>query len=608
MEENISFENNNLDSLVKALSSEDKNIKIVSEEEFKINQQDFEAKLDSPIETKEFTKTKINWIGNLNNYKEAKERNIKLINTSNMFFIASCKNTIKGKPQLIYQTKQRISLIKRIEIKNSKLRRDSQGNSYFDEGKIIYYKFIDDKIDKRQSGEEVEDLCLDFWIYRLINNEYEFYLFSEKKLDEVSMIINGMEMSVSDLSELNENLKLKKISRIFFVKEVEKDIRLLPKEELIEFCKEMKDKYGWDKQKFMDFIFTNEDEKQYNYSDEFKNLRIAQLLSGKYEGYPLHMMKMGPVGTGKTTEAETLAWKFNEDEGILEAGNSTFKALVPSFKEKPANLGYIAKCNRIATIDEMMKMVQKSLRDGNGDHNIYFGELNMLLEHKERKIGSGNDNSVKLKNNSKVLITTNPLEKRYNLAQHLNYIDSTTISRMLIWVQDWEEVNQIYSKTDIKENKIFAKPNNYTIKSTNTNQVECNSFIVDSSEYVFVDFSKEEVINDFLTIYDSCNNFLIDFHLERVRSIFQSSCNQVKQELKPIWSSRGLHHLVLILDGITKLRCLFENYDLTFTPIEEDYLLLEKIINKMIKNWDTQFQTNILRENIKVVKIGEDVQ
>lgn len=570
-------------------------IKIVPEEQFLQQQEKINNILNKEIGKIEHDSDHINWeevTSTINCWENAKKKLETIIKKENkMFFIASSNLKISGKPQLIYQTKQRISLVKKLIFQARELVEDLDGSTHFETREYCKYKFIDDKLDRKEEKMVKEDYCLDFWIYRVINQEYEYYVLSENKIDEVSMIIRGMEIPVSDLSELNSNLKLKRISRIFFVRDVEKDVKLLPKDELIEFVKEMKEKHLWDKQGFMDFIFTNEDEKQYNYNEEFKLLRISQLLSGKYEGYPLHLMKIGPVGTGKTTEAETLAWKFNEDEGILEAGNSTFKALVPSFKEKPANLGFIAKCNRVSIIDELMKMVQKSLRDGNGDHNIYFGELNMLLEHKERKIGSGNDNSIKLKNQSKVFITTNPLDKRYNLAQHLNYIDNTTLSRMIIWIQDWEEVNNIYSKNDIKENKLFVIPNNYTKKSTNTDTYAYNNFYNNSSICLWT-FSKEELSNDFLTIYDSCNDFLIDFDLERLKTIFQKSCNKVKRELKPVWSSRGLHHTVLIFDGLVKYRCLFEDYDQSFTYKEEDYLLLEKIIERMLKNWETQFQNN----------------
>lgn len=572
-------------------------IKIISEEEFNKAKENINKSLNRDIGRLKHSEDTINWEEStslVNCWKEAKQKCETLIKKEDkMFFIASSNVKISGKPQLIYQTKQRISLIKKLVLQYKEEVEDIDGSTHIETKEFSKYKFIDDKLDRKEEKSVKEDYCLNFWVYRLVNQEYEYYLFSEDRIDEVSMIIQGMEVPVQDLSELNTNLKLKRISRIFFVKSVEKDVRLLPKEELINFSKEMKEKHLWDKEGFMNFVFTDENEKQYNYSEEFKLLRISQLLSGKYEGYPLHMMKIGPVGTGKTTEAETLAWKFNEDEGILEAGNSTFKALVPSFKEKPANLGFIAKCNRAAIIDELMKMVQKSLRDGNGDHNIYFGELNMLLEHKERKIGSGNDNSIKLKNQSKIFITTNPLEKRYNLAQHLSYIDNSTLSRVLIWIQDWEEVNKIYSKNDIKENKIFVKPNNYTKKSTNTDTYTKN-ILYNNFSICSWTFSKEELSNDFLTIYDSCNDFVVNFDLERIKSIFQSSCNEVKQELKPIWSSRGLHHSVLILDGLVKYRCLFEEYDKEFTPKDEDYLKLEVIIKKMLKNWETQFQNNNL--------------
>jgi len=43
---------------------------------------------------------------------------------------------------------------------------------------------------------------------------------------------------------------------------------------------------------------------------------------------------------------ETTAFKFAEEPLIVEGGDSRIKGLSPSFKEKPANIGYLANCNK----------------------------------------------------------------------------------------------------------------------------------------------------------------------------------------------------------------------------------------------------------------------
>jgi len=57
--------------------------------------------------------------------------------------------------------------------------------------------------------------------------------------------------------------------------------------------------------------------------------------------------------------------------------------------------------------------------------------------------------------------------------------------------------------------------------------------------------------------------------------------------MKSIWRSRSEHHISLIIDGLVKFRCLFEDYDNTFKPIESDYVRAKALVYKMVKNWDS---------------------
>jgi len=38
---------------------------------------------------------------------------------------------------------------------------------------------------------------------------------------------------------------------------------------------------------------------------------------------------------------------------------------------------------------------------------------------------------------------------------------------------------------------------------------------------------------------------------------------------------------------LIKHRCLFKDYDSSFTPKQEDYDLAERILIRMVKGWDT---------------------
>ena len=574
-----------------------------SDEEIELKRARFLENFEKPLQdinSPDYTSKEINWVDDIKSWEEAKNRAIDFMAKENrMVFLAHEIDVCKGKPQIIHQTIQKIPLVRKVEVIKKSEKRE-------EEKIVTQWKFIDDRFDKRYDGKEVTALSFDFWVYRLIEQGKEYYLLSREKLSEEYTEIRGMKIEMDDISGISESLKLSKIATIFIVKETKPAIKVIPKEQLVDFTKEMAEKHGWTAQGFQDYIFTHEDGNIYDFCQDFNELRIAQFLSGKYEGYPLHLMKIGPVGTGKTTEAEAIDFKFREELGILEAGTSRMKVLVPSFKEKPANLGYICNCNRVAIIDELMKMVTNAIQNQHVDVNTYFGELNMLLEHKKRLVGSGNDNSTIVKATAKVCITTNPIRGKPTLAHHLSVLDNTTLSRMVIWVQDKEEVERIYKKEFVRQAKIndldnsrehYANP--YLSKSRRNNP-GWNTLPPEhlpnppQENSIGAWHSVHGNYFDFLTIYDSCQTFLVNFDLQRVKEIFNKTIEKTIEPMRPIWKSRGLHHTILILDGITKFRCLFKDYDKTFTAKDDDYIALERILTHMVKTWESPLENEWL--------------
>lgn len=566
-------------------------VKIISEEEFKQARDKLNEQFDRPkIEDfTKFTKFEVNWVESYKNWIETKEINIDLMNeTQRVFFLAHANDKIEGKPQLVHQTIQRIPILRQVQ---------RVIRSKGEDDKIVHgYKFIDDRYDKRYDGQEIDLVVLDFWVYRIVDKGKEHYIFSKEKLSGEHSEFYGMQINLNDTSDLNQNLKVSKITSIFIIKESKPSVCALPPDKLVDLTRRLALDLGWDEKGFMEYIFTHPDGKVYEYTEDFNLLRIAQLLSSKYEGYPLHLFKMGPVGTGKTTEAETLDFKFQEEQGILEAGTSRMRVLIPSFKEKPANLGYICNCNRIAIIDELMKMVENSINSDHVDPNNYFSGINMLLEHKKRMVGSGNDNSTIAQTTAKVSITTNNVSRKNTIYAHVGTIDPTTLSRMLVWVQDSEEIEKIYQKKDIKKSTFINKSREY---NPNPDKSVCSRVFLSQ---VMGSGDKDSVLGNcftsFLTIYDSCQQFLINYDEQKVYQIFNGSVSRAKDPMKQVWRARGLHHSILLLDGLTKFRCLFKDYDPTFTPIQEDYDLLERILHHMINGWDTNFDKDSWKEGL----------
>jgi len=66
--------------------------------------------------------------------------------------------------------------------------------------------------------------------------------------------------------------------------------------------------------------------------------------------------------------------------------------------------------------------------------------------------------------------------------------------------------------------------------------------------------------------------------------------------MKTMWKRRGMHHTKLILDGIVKYRCIFQDFDDSFEAKQIDYDNTERILVGMIKNWD--FDMTISKEEL----------
>ena len=95
-------------------------------------------------------------------------------------------------------------------------------------------------------------------------------------------------------------------------------------------------------------------------------------------------------------------------------------------------------------------------------------------------------------------------------------------------------------------------------------------------------------IRDFyVTIYDSCQQFLCKVDEKKVDKIFKTLIAISENPLKTLWKRRGLHHTLLILDGIIKYRCIFKDFDNSFEANEEDYINLERIMVMIVKSWKT---------------------
>ena len=571
-------------------------IKIVPDEEFKKKKGEVMESLSKSIEIGEeshdYDSNKINWDFSLKNYnwKSTKDKTLDLILRSDnrLFFLAHSKDNIVGKPQLIENTKKRIVLLRKV--KNIKRRRG------FTDAEVISYKFIGDLYDKRYDGVEIEILAFDFWVYRIISEDSrEYYILSEQQLPNETCSINGMLIQLDDSTEINKNMKLKSLSNIFILKDFEPAVKIISKKELIKFTKKRKiNEHGW-----INFLNTHPNKSINRFPETTEKLRSAFILSGKVDGYPLHLGVVGRAGTKKSMGwIETLDYKFSEEPNICEGGNSRIKGLSPSFKEKPANIGFLAKANRMAFVDEIGKMVELEIKKHQEQTGNYLGDLNFLCEHKSRIVGSGNDNECKVQATAKFLFVSNPISKKSTIHKQIGSIDPTFMSRILWTVQDDEETNFLLSSDsvippthtqDMTPN--CNPPNTYTtgIKVNTTTTTTKNRY-EKSLGGLYVCWGEIMDRNEFLTIFDTCYSFICDMDIKKIQEIADFSVDIAQEPMKSsVWKPRALHHIRLLIDGLCKHRCLFKDYDCKFIAKNEDYEEAKVIITKIVNSWNTSF-------------------
>ena len=548
-------------------------VKFVDENKYKQNQINWvdEAVFDSWDELKFNTKNLMNHNTPFNNY-----------DNNELYFVAQAKDEIIGKPQLVEQVKKKIPLVK-LAVKKEKDKETKEEETI----KKIY--MFDDKFDSRYNGQINKIMALDLWIYRIIFEDKEYYVFSEKELPNEICKVTGMLVEMDDFAEISRSMKIKSLSRIFILKEFEPNVKILSKEQLITFTRERKITEG----QWIGFLGYHQFGNINRFPEEVEYLRSSFVLGGKEHGYPNHLFIMGKSGTRKTVgHIETISYKFDENPEIVEGGDSRIKGLIPSFKEKPANIGYLAKANRVGFVDEIGKMIEAEAYKHDGATTNILGDLNFIMEHKNRSVSSGNDNSCSVQANAKFIFPTNPVKGKSTIYQHVGLIDPTFMSRTLWWVQDDAETEFVMSEKGIEQfppthtQEHIPKVNNALLIENKENFTPTKNLWGDS----LCDGGIWSIMNrdEFLTIFDTCYSFICEISNEEVKKLVDTTILLAREPMKSsVWKPRATHHIKLLIDGLCKHRCLFKDYDETFVATQEDYDIAERILIRMIKGWDT---------------------
>jgi hypothetical protein len=202
------------------------------------------------------------------------------------------------------------------------------------------------------------------------------------------------------------------------------------------------------------------------------------------------------------------------------------------------------------------------------DREHQLAMLNPLLEHKTRQFGSGNC-SMEGSMTARMIAVSNPVWGTSDMATLCNNIDTSFLSRMLVWYLDKNHVKGVHSR-DLKCDSSFKIENNHFVS------------MVDYAHTFQSEFDrhriKETVDKNGELINDNQNT---DDEFARVREVY---------------NARYLHHALCLIDGIIKTRC-FCSGDTRFKAKTADYALFEHIWQIMVINWGIYHQFNKKGQN-----------
>jgi hypothetical protein len=430
-------------------------------------------------------------------------------------------------------------------------------------------KFFNDKLTSKHKL--IKRINVPFYTYRFLTHTGEqLMIFSSEKYNAGEATVRGTKMEIEDRKLIGETAKLSVSMPMLFCYEV---VEHRPKFNSLLQLQEFMDKFR-DKEWFNTPFMVYNDRKKvhylYRYHDWFKDLIWAFHLhapQGTKSVYPLHLMIVGAPGTGKSDLLDNLHAVSEEHESVFSGVSSTLLNLIPSFKTKIAEMGYLAKCSRFAYCDEFFRIL---IRNSNSivDNKDTLGIMNDMLEHKKRAVGSGNSR-INVIMTARMLGTSNPIWRIQNMNDMLGVIDNSFLSRLLVYFQSVED-------------EMLVK------KVKSNSELEIVEPAFQGYQWLgFCDFMHEQVV---------------DWDDKKLEDIFETAQKMLPETLSMFYITRQRHHLECLADGLIKLNILRERR-LTFEVLDSDYDTIKKVWYKIISSWksETELKEIPVKDRLKVI-------
>jgi len=463
-------------------------------------------------------------------------------------FYISRERTIYGKITAeIYEHSQKIPIATLVESKKKT-----------ETGEAMYTKILlFGETGEKNKIQKIREITLPFYVYRFISeNNQDMILMSTTKCEIGDYIITGVVTECNDYKMLTESAKLPTKLPFFFAQFVRsRIIKFRDAEDLFSRAYQL----GICRKSFYDYPFsTSRNNVSYKLlqPEWYKQLIWAWLLhqpKGIMNNYPLHLMVIGPKASGKSLLLNSLHSKSKETRSIFSGSSSTLKFLIPSFKNKPAQLGYLAESNRFAFCDEFLRCLANTStstdnRASARDESVAL--MNDLLEHQKREAGSGVSRISVINMTARILATTNPIRGINNVKNMVNAYDESFLSRWMIYYQTQGHVDMIRNSDDF--------------------DLEVYDFKIP--------------VTDWISIVDYLQSFSAKYDMSKVLEIFKQVPQLLSETLLRHYSARHKHHIECLIDGIIKTRCLLDG-DLSFKARDVDYKVLKSVWSMLVSSW-----------------------
>lgn len=401
-------------------------------------------------------------------------------------------------------------------------------------------------------------LNIDFFGYRFYDetNQREIILLSEKKLEdeEIENIdsISGMYVDIKDEKTIGSKGILSTYSHLCHVSKTTTRTRNIYIVSTL-YSSLSPPTYGHVTTNVVrDFFFP------FRHPEWFEKLIIYIIISGKLD-YPLHLLIINKGSGGKTTLYERIADIMGIDnEDIWDGEQSTLRSLIPNFKFHPPDCGFLARQKHIGLLDEFFG---RQFDEDSLNRASEYATMKTIFEHKHRK-GQSGMGSVNVVPTAQFWLNSNPKFGISDISNLQEKADPAFIQRLLIYFMNSEHFDFI------EQHRI--------------------------SKYEYPHITRTISNEDFKTWILWCKSFLINvYDKDRIRKMRKNIMNilpvesSVKQGLQDYVDARLDHHMICLLDGITKFRCccsgIWEKEK--FVPNEDDYIELETLMNVLSMSW-----------------------